>query len=183
MTVLSTLKAPCLDAALIELLVLDFDGVLTDNTVWVSEDGKEMVRCWRSDGLGLSQLQALGVPVWVLSTEKNPVVSKRCEKLKLPCRQNLPDKAAALQSLTEELKVVLSQVAYVGNDINDLSSLSIVGYPIIVQDAHDSVKSVALYQTQRPGGFGAVREVCDGLIESRQAAGLAPVVQTSGASK
>lgn len=163
----SPLPFPCEDAARIELLVLDFDGVLTDNTVWVNQNGEEMVRCWRSDGLGLNQLKALELPVWVLSTEVNPVVARRCEKLKLPCRHGLEDKCGALRTLADELGISLEKVAFVGNDINDLQCLQSVGVPIVVQDAYPLAKAAAKYQTEKPGGFGAVREVCDWLVACR----------------
>jgi YrbI family 3-deoxy-D-manno-octulosonate 8-phosphate phosphatase len=148
----------------IELIVFDFDGVFTDNTVWVDENGRESVRCWRSDGLGLQKLAKANIPAWVLSTEVNPVVSARCQKLKIPCRQGLADKQQALMILCDELGVSLSHVAYLGNDINDAGCLEVVGFPMAVADAYPDVIKLACYQTTKPGGFGAVREVCDWLI-------------------
>lgn len=145
----------------LKLLVFDFDGVFTDNTVYVFEDGREAVRCWRSDGLGLAKLRALGLPMTVLSTEANSVVSARCRKLKLDCAQNCADKAATLRSLIEERGLTGDQVAYLGNDINDAGCLEMAGLPIVVADAHPEVVPLARYVTQAPGGHGAVREVCD----------------------
>lgn len=165
---LRSLTTPNPDTKAVELVCFDFDGVFTDNTVWVSEDGKESVRCWRSDGLGLQKLRALGLPVWVLSTEANPVVTRRCEKLKVNCRQNLAEKKQALIELAKELNIPLEKVMYVGNDINDLGCLQIVGIPVVVNDAHSDVLSTAKYQTTLPGGYGAVREVCDWLVNCRQ---------------
>jgi YrbI family 3-deoxy-D-manno-octulosonate 8-phosphate phosphatase len=148
------------------LVVVDLDGVFTENTVLVDGAGGEAVRCWRSDGLGLSKLRALGIPAWVISTEVHPVVSKRCQKLGIPCRQGIADKAAELSTLTAELGVALSDVAYVGNDINDTDCLRSAGVPIVVLDAHPEVLPDARYRTSRPGGFGAVREVCDWISAS-----------------
>ena len=166
------LTIPNADATRIRMVVLDFDGVFTDNTVWVTEDGKESVRCWRSDGLGLSKLKKAGIRVWVLSTEVNPVVSQRCKKLQLPCIQGQENKGKALAKLAKEQDVPLTEILYMGNDINDLGCLESAGVGVIVQDAHPDVFGVADYRTQTPGGFGAVRELCDWLIACREQAGL-----------
>ena len=150
------------------LVVFDFDGVFTDNTVWSDSEGTEWVRSWRGDGIGLSALRQLGIPAWVLSTEPNPVVSRRCEKIGVSCRQGLTDKASALRELSVEVGIDLASTAYVGNDINDAGCLRLVGYPIIVADAHPAVAGFARFRTATPGGFGAVREVCDWISGSRQ---------------
>lgn len=143
------------------LIVFDFDGVFTDNAVWVMQDGTELVRCWRSDGLGLRLLEGLGIALLVLSTEENPVVLHRCRKLKIRCVHGCADKPAALDDLASELRVPLSSVAYLGNDINDYGCLERVGLPMVVQDAHSCVVPLARFQTESRGGYGAVREVCD----------------------
>ena len=148
----------------IRLVVFDFDGVFTDNTVLVAEDGTESVRCWRGDGLGLRQLEALGLGTLVLSTEENPVVTVRCRKLKIRCIQGVPDKRVALDALLAELGLVPSQAAYVGNDINDAGALEAVALPIVVHDAHPAVLPLARFRTTLPGGYGAVREVCDRFV-------------------
>jgi len=145
----------------IRLVAFDFDGVFTDNTVYVFEDGREAVRCTRSDGIGLSKLRALGIATVIISTEPNPVVSARSRKLKIECIQNCEDKVRALDQVVERLGLTFEQVAFVGNDINDLPCLTAVGLPIVVGDAHPDVVSVGYYQTKRLGGHGAVREVCD----------------------
>jgi YrbI family 3-deoxy-D-manno-octulosonate 8-phosphate phosphatase len=161
------------DLARIRLVVFDFDGVFTDNTVYVSEDGRETVRCWRSDGLGLAKLPPLGIQALVISTEVNPVVGARCRKLKLACLQGCPDKAEALERLAREKGLSSEElgtlVAYVGNDINDLGCLKMVGMPVVVNDAHPDVLPLARYRTRAPGGRGAVREVCDLLVAARAA--------------
>ena len=149
----------------IRLVAFDFDGVFTDNSVFVFEDGREAVRCMRSDGMGLGRLKALGLTVVIVSTETNPVVQARARKLVLKCIQGCDDKLAILNQLASEANISLDQVAFVGNDVNDLSCLSSVGLPIVVKDAHASVVPYAAYQTNIPGGYGAVREVCD-LFES-----------------
>ncbi len=151
----------------VKLVVFDFDGVFTDNTVYVSQDGVESVRCWRSDGLGLAKLKAAGVPTAIVSTETNPVVSARGRKLAIRCIQGCEDKLSAVRALAEEHGLTLADVAFVGNDINDLACLQAVGLPIVVQDAHPDVAAVGTYRTTAPGGRGAVREVCDAVIAAR----------------
>ena len=153
--------------AKIRLIAFDFDGVFTDNMVYVLEDGTEAVRCFRSDGLGLQKLEQLGIETAIISTEANPVVSARARKLKIRCVQDCRDKRAALESIAKESGISLAEVAFVGNDINDLPCLECVALPIVVQDAHPDVVSTALYQTQRPGGRGAVREICDLFVKYR----------------
>jgi len=145
----------------LRLVAFDFDGVFTDNAVYVTEDGVEMVRCSRADGFGLRKLERLGIDVVVLSTEENPVVSTRCRKLKIPCVQGLQDKLKELENIILERGIGLEQTAFVGNDINDLPCLKAVGLPIIVADAHPDVVDAALWQINRRGGDGAVREICD----------------------
>jgi len=145
----------------IRLVAFDFDGVFTDNMVYVLENGTEAVRCFRSDGLGLQKLEQLGIETAIISTEANPVVSARARKLKIRCVQDCRDKRAALESIAKESGISLAEVAFVGNDINDLPCLECVALPIVVQDAHSDVVSTARYQTKKPGGHGAVREGCD----------------------
>jgi YrbI family 3-deoxy-D-manno-octulosonate 8-phosphate phosphatase len=145
----------------IRLIAFDFDGVFTDNMVYVSENGTESVRCYRSDGIGLQKLRRLGIEMMIISTEANPVVSARARKLKIRCIQNCQDKRAELEKIAVEMGITLDSVAFVGNDINDQSCLECVGMPIVVQDAFPEVIPLARYQTQKRGGHGAVREICD----------------------
>lgn len=160
----------CTDPNLIELfealrlVVFDFDGVFTDNSVWTMENGIELVRCNRSDGLGIQKLKALGVETFVLSTEQNAVVSVRCQKLGINCFQNQKNKEAFLRQYLIKTDTPAARVAFLGNDINDMACLQMVGLPIVVCDAHRDVIPLARYVTQVSGGMGAVREVCD-LIE------------------
>jgi len=152
----------------IDIVAFDFDGVFTDNTVYVSQDGVESVRCWRSDGIGLSQLRTVGVQTVILSTEENPVVTARAKKLKTECRQGLVDKAAAVEEFCRMLGIPSKRAAFVGNDINDIPALKTVGLPIAVADAHPDILPHVLYQTVNKGGQGAVREVCDLIYRSKK---------------
>ena len=145
----------------VRLVAFDFDGVFTDNMVLVFADGSEAVRCWRSDGLGLRKLEALGISALVLSTEQNPIVSVRTKKLGVRCLQGLGDKLAALTAALAESNLSLPEAAFVGNDINDAACLRAVALPIVVADAHPDVVPYARYKTRAAGGRGAVREVCD----------------------
>lgn len=149
------------------LVVWDFDGVMSNNQVLVMQDGTEGVLCNRSDGLGIGMLAKAGVPMLVLSKEQNPVVAARCRKLGLECIQGVDDKLGALQRLLAERGLSPKNIAYVGNDINDIPCMAAVGAPIAVLDAYPEVKSVARAVTSRPGGYGAVREVCEWLLSSR----------------
>jgi YrbI family 3-deoxy-D-manno-octulosonate 8-phosphate phosphatase len=152
----------------VELLVMDFDGVLTDNRVWVNEEGYESVACNRSDSLGLNILRKqAGVKVLVISKETNPVVMQRCKKLQLECIQAIDDKAAALAELLKEQKIPAENVIYMGNDVNDLVCFPIAGYAVAPADALPQVLRSADHVTSLKGGHGAVRELCD-LILSRQ---------------
>jgi N-acylneuraminate cytidylyltransferase len=159
------------DLSRVRMLVLDFDGVLTDNTVTVTSEGVESVTCWRGDGIGTAALEAAGVPVLVLSKERDPVVRMRCDKLGLECHQGVDDKAPMLVTLLAERGIDPADVAYVGNDVNDLGCLALVGMPVVVADAHPDVIAAACYVTRAPGGRGAVREVCDHIIAARATVG------------
>lgn len=141
----------------IKLVAFDFDGVFTDNTVYVDEDGKESVRCWRGDGIGLRKLEKLGIKCVVISGESNSVVSHRCAKMRIACSCGIQDKLARLK----EIEPDLSCVAYVGNDLNDLECLRAVGFPIVVGGTSYVECGECSYRTEREGGRGAVREVCD----------------------
>jgi YrbI family 3-deoxy-D-manno-octulosonate 8-phosphate phosphatase len=149
----------------IRLIAFDFDGVFTNNMVYVLQDGSEAVRCNRSDGIGLQKLNKMGIETVIISTESNPVVSARAQKLKIRCFQNCEDKRKTLENLAREYDISLDEVAFVGNDVNDLPCLDCVGLPIVVNDAHPDVVLTARYQTRSRGGNGAVREICD-LVEA-----------------
>ncbi len=155
----------------IGLVVFDFDGVMTDNTVLVMQDGAEGVLCNRSDGLGIGMMKDAGIPMMVLSKEQNPVVAARCRKLKLDCLQGIDDKIGELTRIAAERSLTLDRVAYVGNDLNDVPCMAAVGLPIAVADAWPVAKRAARFITTRRGGHGAVREVCDWFLEARAKAG------------
>ncbi len=148
----------------LRLLVMDFDGVLTDNRVWVDENGHEMIAANRSDSLGLKHLRAAGVEAMVLSTETNPVVSARCKKLGLPVLQAVEDKAAALARLLTEKGIDPGQVIFMGNDLNDTPCFPLVGCAVVPADAQTAALQAADIILARRGGHGAVRELCDMIL-------------------
>ena len=156
------------DWARVKMLVLDFDGVMSNNQVLVMQDATEGVLCNRSDGLGLEMLRKAGFPVMVLSKEKNPVVGARCAKLKIECVQGIDDKTAELTKIAAARGIALGDIAYVGNDTNDLGPMGIVGLPIAVADADPRCIAAARWVTGRNGGWGAVREVCERVMGARK---------------
>lgn len=143
------------------MVVFDFDGVFTDNKVLILENGTEGVFCTRSDGFGLSLLHSIGIHILVLSTEENPVVTVRCKKLKVRCIQGCSNKIEMLKKEAKKLGIPLEKIAYMGNDINDLECLSIVGLPACVKDSYPEVIKAAKYISTINGGYGAVREFCE----------------------
>jgi len=155
------------DLSRYRVVVFDFDGVMTDNRVHVLEDGRETVSCDRSDGMGIEMLREAGYHVAVLSTETNGVVGARCRKLGIRCIQGLSDKAGAMRALAAELDLPLESMVYVGNDRNDRECLRLAGLPVAVADAHAAARREARWILTRPGGRGAVRELCDHLLEAR----------------
>jgi YrbI family 3-deoxy-D-manno-octulosonate 8-phosphate phosphatase len=152
----------------VDLLVLDFDGVMTDDRVLVDQHGIESVWCHRGDGMGIARLRDAGVPIVVLSTETNPVVGARCAKLRIDVMQSCDDKLRQLRQLAGTRGVAASRIAFVGNDVNDLPGLHWVGVPIAVADAAPDVRAACRYVTRRPGGHGAVREVAEWILAARQ---------------
>ena len=148
----------------VDLVVLDFDGVMTDNRVWVHAEGKELVAAHRGDGWGLAQLREKGIQVVVISRESNPVVAARCQKLNIPVMQNVKEKGEALQKLLEEMDCDPAHTIYVGNDVNDLPCFPIVACALVVADAHPRARAEADFVLKRRGGDGAVRELCDILL-------------------
>lgn len=148
----------------VRLLVTDFDGVHTEDTVHVDETGREAVTCSRSDGLGVGRLRAAGVETLILSKERNPVVSARAAKLKCPVLQGIDDKVPALRAFLAERGIDPAEIVYVGNDVNDLGCLGLAGVAAAPSDARPEVLAVAGYVTRARGGRGAVREVCEAIL-------------------
>jgi N-acylneuraminate cytidylyltransferase len=143
------------------LVVFDFDGVFTDNLVYVADDGREMVRCSREDSLGVDSLRRRGVPMMILSTETSQVVAARAKKLKLDLAQGQGDKAAFLKGYLAERGIPGEKVVYLGNDINDLPAMALAGLSACPADACPAVRRACQLTLSKKGGLGAVRELCD----------------------
>ncbi len=141
------------------LVVFDFDGVLTDNRVLVSSDGTESVFCSRSDGLAFDMLREAGIPAIIMSTETNPVVAQRAKKLNLEVLRAVADKGAELRRYCTERGIPLESVAFVGNDLNDLPAMTIVGCAIAPADSHPEVLKHAHLRLRTNGGHGVAREI------------------------
>lgn len=157
--------APLLDPAVlpsyddIDAVVLDFDGTQTDDKVFVDSDGREMVAVHRGDGLGIAALRRADLKLLILSTEQNPVVAARARKLQVPVLHGIDRKDLALKQWCDEHGITPERVLYVGNDVNDLPCFGLVGWPVAVASAHDSVRAAARAVTTTPGGEGAIREI------------------------
>ncbi|MFD0145718.1 MULTISPECIES: cytidylyltransferase domain-containing protein [unclassified Streptomyces] len=162
--------APLLDTPItpgfddIDAVVLDFDGTQTDDRVHLDSEGHEFVSAHRGDGLGIAALRRAGMPVLILSTEQNAVVAARARKLRIPVLHGIDRKDLALKQWCEEQGIDPQRVLYAGNDVNDLPCFHLVGWPVAVASAHDSVRAAARAVTLTPGGSGAVREIAAWLL-------------------
>ena len=148
----------------VDLVVFDFDGVMTDDCVIVDQNGIESVRCSRADGMGVRLLRESGMKIIVLSTERNPVVMTRCKKLNLECIHGVLKKGDILSNYMKENGIDPQNVVYVGNDVNDLPCFPLVGCALVPADANVKVKNEADIVLSHNGGEGAVRELCDMLL-------------------
>ena len=152
----------------IALIVYDFDGVMTDNRVLINQTGEESVYVHRGDGLGISLIRKIGIPQLILSTETNPIVKFRAKKLKIPVIHNVEDKKDTLMQYCEKQSVSLEDVIYVGNDVNDIDAMKIVGYAVCPKDAHPQIKKIANHVLKSNGGYGVIRELTDKVINQKK---------------
>lgn len=155
-------------AAQIRLVIFDVDGVLTDGSLYLGDDGQEYKAFNSKDGLGMKMLRASGVEIGIITARTSQVVAKRMESLDIQhVYQGREDKLPAFEELIEKLQLSETRVAYVGDDVVDLPIMRRVGLAIAVQDAHKIVMQHAHWQTGSPGGRGAAREVCELLMEAQ----------------
>ena len=151
----------------ISLVVMDFDGVISDNRVWVDQDGGEMVSAYRGDSMGINQVRGLSnIEFLVISTETNPVVNARCSKMKVEVHQGIQDKARVLNEVVSSRGLPAEEVVFIGNDVNDLGCFDVAGYAVAPADAEKVVTRRADLVLNRKGGQGAVREFCDLILDS-----------------
>jgi len=153
----------------IHTVAFDFDGVFTDNKVWVDQDGTESIAAYRSDSMRVGELRELGIEVMIISSEPNRVVAARAKKMGVQALHGvgISEKGRALRQVLEQKKVRAENVVYVGNDINDLPCFEIAGWSVAVADAYPEVIRAADYVLSRPGGHGALRELCDLILKNR----------------
>lgn len=145
----------------IDLIVYDFDGVMTDNRVLILQDGTEAVFANRSDGLAINRMNEMGIKQVIISTETNPVVNARAEKIGIHCLQGVGDKLDILKKYLVENNIDKDKVAFIGNEINDVDAMSYVGLPVAPADAYPEVKNVSKIVLKTKGGYGVVREFFD----------------------
>ncbi len=153
----------------IDLIICDFDGVLTDNRVWVDQDGRESVAAFRSDSLRVKELRSIGIEVMILSSEPNPVVRARARKMGVESIHGIGinDKGRVMRDVLAQKKVQAANVIYIGNDINDLPCFEVAGWSVAVADAFPEVLRAADHVLVRTGGHGALRELCDLLLKNK----------------
>ena len=148
----------------INAFVFDFDGVLTNNLVHLDQNGKESVSCSRADGLAFDVLRKLDKPVFILSTENNPVVTMRAKKLKIPVVQGVDDKVEVMKKLVNKNNYNLKNILYVGNDLNDYLVMQLCGYTICPADSHSKIKEISDVVLKTNGGNGVVRELLEDVL-------------------
>ncbi len=145
----------------IQLLVYDFDGVMTDNKVLIFPDGEEAIVCNRNDGLAINILKAKGLRQLIISTEFNKIIQVRAGKIGLLVINAVKDKKKCLLDYCRKNKLKMNKIVYVGNEVNDLEVMKVVGWPVCPQDAHWRIKKIAKTILTKKGGEGVIREVAD----------------------
>jgi YrbI family 3-deoxy-D-manno-octulosonate 8-phosphate phosphatase len=153
----------------VRALVMDVDGVLTDGGIYYTERGDEVKRFDVRDGQGLVLLREAGVLTAVITRRRSEIVERRADELGIvEVHQGATDKRAVLESLLARRGLPASDAAYVGDDVGDLPAMKLVGFPIAVSDAVLPVKKAAVYVTRAHPGHGAIRELCDLILQARQ---------------
>ena len=147
----------------VQLIICDFDGVITDNRVWVNADGTEFVAAYRSDSIGVQLLREIGIEVMILSSEPNRVVEARARKMGIEVIHGvgIHDKGRVMREILGRKNVKAENVVFIGNDVNDLPCFEVAGWSVAVADAYPEVIHAADFVSSKPGGHGALREVCD----------------------
>lgn len=152
----------------IKLLILDIDGVLSDNRLHYGDNGIEYKSFFTRDGHGMVMLQKSGIDIGIITGRKSPLIDKRMKDLKVKhVYQGVPDKLPSFLELVERLNLSLEEIAYIGDDILDLPLLLRVGLAMAPQDADPEVLSRVPFVSQYPGGRGCVREMCELLLKSQ----------------
>ncbi len=148
-------------AAQIDLIIYDFDGVMTDNRVFVLQDGTEAIIANRADGLGIDLIRKMGIPQLIISTESNSIVKARADKLRLPILFDTQDKRKTMMDFCAKNGHDPARILYLGNDTNDFEAMCCVGYPVAPADAHAGIKKISKIVLKTKGGYGVIRELAD----------------------
>jgi N-acylneuraminate cytidylyltransferase len=158
----------------IALIICDFDGVITDNRVWVNQDGEESVAAYRSDSIRIRELRAIGIDVMILSSEPNRVVEMRAQKMGVDVIHGvgLQEKGHVMRDVLDQKKIRAENVIYIGNDLNDLPCFEVAGWSVAVADAFPDVLRAADYVLSKNGGHGALRELCDLILKQTNLRGF-----------
>lgn len=162
-------RIPHARALRIKLVLADCDGVLTDGGVYYSEKGEELKRFNIRDGLGVERLRELaGIETGIVTGELSPSVARRAEKLGIAeCHLGAKDKAATVRAILERRQLAAEEVAYLGDDVNDLPAFAVAGFTACPGDAFPAVKKAADLVLERPGGYGVFREFAEILIRAK----------------
>jgi len=156
--------------ATIRAIALDVDGVLTDGTFWWGASGEELRRYSFADVMGVSMGRRAGLVFGLLTGEDVPQVDRYAAKMGISfVRKGCRDKATALREFAEANGLGLDEVAFMGDDVNDVPALRIAGLSAVPSDAQECARTVASLVTRRPGGLGAVRELVDFVLAQREA--------------
>ena len=148
---------------------MDVDGVLTDGGMYYGENGEELKKFNTRDGQGVELVHQAGIKTAVLSKESTPIVARRAAKMKVgDVRVGVADKLAAMRDIAERHQLSLAEIAYIGDDVNDYELLCHVGLAVAVRDATRLPRSAAHYVTEAKGGEGAVRELCELILEAQK---------------
>lgn len=151
-----------------ELLILDVDGVLTDNTIWLDEQGREQKRFFVPDGTGIYLLGRVGIPVALVSGRPSGVVDARARELRIDhAYSGVKEKLPKVKEIIATLGLSADRTVYMGDDWIDAAPMGFVGLPVAVWNAIPEIRDLAVATTSRPGGSGAVREVCDWILRAR----------------
>jgi YrbI family 3-deoxy-D-manno-octulosonate 8-phosphate phosphatase len=148
----------------VDVFIFDFDGVLTNNLVQIDENGNESVSCSRADGLAFDVLRKLKKPVYIISTEKNPVVEARTRKLRVPVLQGVTNKVETLKELVDLKDYNFENILYIGNDLNDYQAMKLCGYTVCPSDSHKKIKELSNVVLNKRGGDGVVRELLEEVL-------------------
>jgi YrbI family 3-deoxy-D-manno-octulosonate 8-phosphate phosphatase len=154
----------------IKLIICDFDGVVTNNSVITDQDGKESVLASRSDSMHIKTLREQGIEMMILSSEPNGVVQARAKKMGVEAIHGvgMQDKGRVMREVLEKKNVKAENVIYVGNDLNDLPCFEIAGWSVAVADAYPEVIRAADFVLTKNGGHGAIRELCEIILNRRK---------------